>query len=300
MKSFDFIASVVLSVSLVSCSGGGKEYHVYYLGGQSNMDGYGLVADLPVELNRKIDNVMIFHGNSAGDNTETDGRGIWSVLEPGHGAGFRSDGITNSYSDRFGVELSLAARLSEMSRGENIAIIKYSRGGTSIDTSAAGQAGCWMADYRGGNGINQYDHFLATVKTAMSSDDIDGDGKKDSLIPAGIVWMQGESDANNEYAASIYEENLSVMIARIREAFNSPGMPVVIGRISESHMAEDSLVWSYGDIVRKAQADFVAADGKAELVTSTDDYGYSDPWHYNSEGFIDLGNKFAEALVRLK
>ncbi|MCJ7819662.1 MAG: hypothetical protein MUP53_00540 [Bacteroidales bacterium] len=188
------------------------------------MDGYGLVADLPVELDRKIDNVMIFHGNSAGDNTETDGRGIWSVLEPGHGAGFRSDGITNSYSDRFGVELSLALRLSHMSRGENIAIIKYSRGGTSIDTSAAGQAGCWMPDYRGGNGINQYDHFLATVKTAMSS----------------------------------------------------------------------------SDIVRKAQADFVAADGKAELVTSTDEYGYSDPWHYNSEGFIDLGNKFAEALMRLK
>ena len=34
MRSFDFIASVILSVSLVSCSGGGKEYHVYYLGGQ--------------------------------------------------------------------------------------------------------------------------------------------------------------------------------------------------------------------------------------------------------------------------
>jgi hypothetical protein len=46
--------------------------------------------------------------------------------------------------------------------------------------------------------------------------------------------------------------------------------------------------------------DFITADGKAEFVTLTNEYRYSDPWHYNSEGFIVLGNQFAEALVKLK
>jgi iduronate 2-sulfatase len=32
-------------------------------------------------------------------------------------------------------------------------------------------------------------------------------------------------------------------------------------------------------------------------VTSTDGYGYSDKWHYNSAGYVDLGKRFAEVLV---
>lgn len=58
-------------------------------------------------------------------------------------------------------------------------------------------------------------------------------------------------------------------------------------------------MWDHGDIVRAMQADFVEWDGAAALVTSTDDYDYSDPWHYDSEGYIDLGRRLAESLVRL-
>jgi len=42
---------------------------------------------------------MIFHANPAPDAVPVDGRGIWTPLKPGHGAGFQSDGKTNSYSD---------------------------------------------------------------------------------------------------------------------------------------------------------------------------------------------------------
>ena len=134
----------------------------------------------------------------------------------------------------------------------------------------------------------------------MAPADIDGDGKKDVLIPSGIVWMQGESDANNEYSTSIYKQNLAMLIDSIRITFSAPAMPVAIGRISDSHNAADSTVWTWGDAVREAQAQYVAEDGNAALVTSTDNYSYSDPWHYDSEGFIDLGKKFAEAIAALR
>ncbi|HBL11849.1 MAG TPA: hypothetical protein DD379_10650 [Cyanobacteria bacterium UBA11162] len=277
-----------------------KEYQVYFLGGQSNMEGYGYIRDLPEELNKPLKGVMIYQGNSAADGATIDGRGIWAELKPGHGTGFRSNDQTNFYSNRFGVELSFAQRLLALEPNSNIAIIKYSRGGTSLDSAAAGKFGSWEPDYNNGNGINQYDHFLATVKNAMSVDDIDGDGESDVLVPAGIVWMQGESDA--AYTLEIaerYEANLKRLMDLLRAAFRTDDLPVVIGQISDSGQDEDGKVWTYGEVVRNAQAEFVQKDGYAALVTVTDNYSYSDPWHYNSEGYLDLGERFAEEIVRL-
>ncbi len=282
----------------------GKKYRVYYLGGQSNMDGFGLISDLPAELREPMAGVMIFHGNSSADSAPVDGRGKWTTLTPGHGAGFTSDGSHNSLSDRFGVELTFARQWLQASPEMPIALIKYSRGGTSIDAQAAGGFGCWEPDYLEGEGpgkgINQYDHFLATVRQAMSVRDIDGDGEPDELEPAGIVWMQGESDA--AYSPEIahrYPTNLKRLIDLVRAALRQDDLPVVIGRISDSGQDGDGKVWDQGSIVRAGQAEYVQQDGFAALVTSTDSYQYSDPWHYDSHGFLDLGRQFADAMLKL-
>ncbi len=278
-----------------------KDYKLYYLGGQSNMDGYGYNKDLPDNLKGRVKNVMIFHGNTAPDHAVVDGRGIWSVLCPGHGAGFKSDGNSNSYSNRFGVELTFARKLLELKPKSNIALIKYSRGGTSIDIAAASHFGCWDPDFNDSTGINQYDHFLATIRNATAVRDINGDGLADRLIPSGIVWMQGESDAYpSEEIAYRYLFNLKRLMDLIRAALRVDDLPVVIGRISDSGKDENGKVWEYGDIVRRIQAFYVESDNNAALVKSTDNYQYSDPWHYDSKGYIDLGEKFAEAVFRLQ
>jgi len=282
-----------------------KVYKVYYLGGQSNMDGYGKIAELPAEQQTPIEGVMIFHGNSAADITAVDGRGKWSPLVPGHGAKFESDGMTEKLSDQFGVELSFARKLRELHPESPIAIIKYSRGGTSIDPAAAGNFGCFDPEFSGGEGpvkgINQYDHLLATLRNAFAVRDIDGDGENDDLVPAGIVWMQGESDAAySEEIAQRYEANLKRLMDLIRAALRRDDLPVVIGRISDSGMDGDGKVWNQGEIVRAAQAAFVSKDPAAALVETTDTYKYSDPWHYDTAGFLDLGRVFAEAMSGLE
>ena len=281
-----------------------KSYRVYYLGGQSNMDGYGYVRELPEELRAPVDGVYIFHGNPSPDGQPVDGHGVWAPLRPGHGVGFRSDGKNNQYSERFGVELTLARRLRELSPGAGIALVKYSRGGTSIDERAARWFGSWEADFTGGPqahaGINQYDHFLATLRHAFAVRDIDGDGEDDVLAPAGIVWMQGESDAAATAAiAECYEPNLKRLMDLIRAALRADDLPVVIGRISDSGRDYDGRVWNHGAVVRRAQQAFVDSDPAAAIVTSTDGYGYSDPYHYDTAGYLDLGKQFADALHRL-
>ena len=276
-------------------------YKLYFLGGQSNMDGFGYVSELPNEFQAPVPDVMIFHGNPVPDATEGGGHGVWAQLKPGHGIGFSSDGKANTYSDRFGVEVSFARHLQRLDPETKIAIIKYSRGGTSIDSAAAGDFGSWDPDYGGGTGVNQYDHFLTTVTNAMAVTDIDGDGVADKLVPTGIVWMQGESDAvYTEEIARRYRDNLEQLIGLLRAAFRVDDLPVVIGRISDSGQDADGKVWDHGDIVRSIQAEFVEQDGAAALVTSTDEYDYSDPWHYDSKGYIDLGRRFADALAKLE
>ncbi len=130
--------TAILLLFLAVMAASAKEYRLYYFGGQSNMDGFGYTKELPSELIDPLPGVFIFHGNPAADNTSVDGRGIWEPLKPGHGSGFFSDGKINKLSDRFGVELTFARRLQELHPGQSIAILKYSRGGTSIDTAAAG------------------------------------------------------------------------------------------------------------------------------------------------------------------
>jgi hypothetical protein len=295
----------IASIFLVFGTVHAEDYKLYYLGGQSNMDGYGYTKDLSEGRQKPVEGVLIFHGNTAPDGDPQGGKGVWTTLQPGHGVGFKSDGAKNEYSDRFGSELSFGARLRELHPDSNIAIVKYSRGGTSIDSRAAGSHGCWDPDFEGGEGegqgINQYDHCLATLRNALQNCDIDRDGETDTLEPAGIVWMQGESDAiYTEEIANAYKANLTRLMSLLRAALRVDDLPVAIGRISDSGRITGKWMMEHYDIVRAAQKNFADSDGNAALVISTENYGFSDDWHYDSPAYLDLGEKFAETLAEVK
>lgn len=276
------------------------EFLTFYLGGQSNMDGFGKVSELPEQLKKQVDGVYIFHGNPAPDQSTNGGAGKWAILKPGHGTGFTSTNSKISYGARFGPELTFGQHIQMAFPGRKIALIKYSRGGTSIHVDAARDFGCWDPDYKKGNGINQYDHFLRTVIHAHADEDIDGDGTRDQLVPMGIVWMQGESDASvNVEIASGYKDNLKELMLAIQAAFRVDDIPVVLGRISESSRDPDKKVWQYGAILRDQQAQYVQDFQPAALITTTDNYGYSDPYHYDTDGYIDLGQQFAVEMAGL-
>lgn len=277
-----------------------QKIRVFVLAGQSNMNGFGYNKDLPNDL-KTFKDVYIFQGNSVPDGDLNGGIGKWEVLKPGNGTGFKTDGKTNTLSDRFGLELYFAKRMKELFPNDKIALIKYAREGTSIDSVARADFGCWDADFHGKNGINQYDNFLKTVKNALSETDIDGNGKRDEIIPSGILWMQGEGDASyDEAIANRYYSHLKTLMNQMRAALLTDDLPVVIGKISDSGKNEKGRVWNTGELVQYAQEKFVENDKNAAIVRSTKKYNYgNDPWHYDSSGYIDLGKNFAEKIFKL-
>ena len=291
---------LLLSVIALAASANAETYRLYYLGGQSNMDGYGFVSDLDEETAITSPDVRIFTGQPALDDEMHAGTGVWEALRPGHGTGFGSDGKTNKHSDRFGPELTFGQAMAQANPGEKIAIVKYALGGSGLADGVG--YGNWHPDYVGEFGINQYDHFLTTLRNALSHSDVDGDGEPDELIARGIVWMQGEADAfQSSAAANAYEANLRRLMDLVRAALRADDLPVVIGKITDSGMADDGSVMDYIATVQQAQQRFVRKDSCAAYVTVTDDLQHSDDaWHYLSDGYVRMGKAFAEAMLQLE
>ena len=301
MKTQCLIGMVFLFLSVqVNAQTQTENIRLFFLGGQSNMTGFGYSKDLPKDLKQPFEDVFIFEGNPVPDEEKDGGLGIWEKLRPGHGVGFTSDGKKNNLSDRFGVELSFARKLKELYPNDKIAIIKYARNGSSLDSLSAREFGSWEPDYSSKKGINQFDNFLTTLRNAFAVTDIDKDGTKDNLIPSGIVWMQGESDAFLEDAAHAYFDNLGRLMNLMYAAFRTDDIPVAIGKISDSGNNEVGKVWKFGELVQHAQEKYVDQNKNASIIRSTQRYDYTDPYHYNSEGYIDLGEKFAEAIFELQ
>jgi len=277
-----------------------EEYKLYFLGGQSNMEGYGYVDQLSEDLGVVVDGAMIYTGLMALDDIPEGGLGIWAKLQPGHGTGFKSDGKTNQLSDRFGPELTFGRMIRDLAPDTRIAIIKYSLGGSGLAPGIG--YGSWYPDYVQNGGVNQYDHALRTIREALSHSDIDGDGEADQLIPTGIVWMQGETEANDsEQIAKGYQANLKRMMDLFRAALRVDDLPVVIGKITDSGMAEDGSVMDHIEIVQAAQAAFVDVDTCAAFVSQFDELTYADdPWHYDTDSFIRMGTLFAKAALELE
>ncbi len=275
-------------------------YKLYYLGGQSNMEGFGFAGELADGAAIVSRNVMIFTGQVALDNETHGGVGIWEFLQPGHGTGFKTDGIKNQLSDRFGPELLFGQTMAIRLPGKKIAIIKYALGGSGLADGVG--FGNWHPDFSKGAGNNQYDHFLTTLRNASAQSDVDGDGVADRLVPSGIVWMQGEADAyHSQAAADEYRTNIQRLMGLVRAALRVDDLPLVVGKITDSGMSDDGTVMDYIETVQQAQQDFVNNDVCATYVTVTEDFDYlDDGWHYNTDGFVRLGTAFAVAMHELE
>ncbi len=113
--------------------------------------------------------------------------------------------------------------------------------------------------------------------------------------------MQGESDAAySREIAEQYYQNLKKVIVEMRSLASVSDLPVVIGQISETGMEGDEPALPHDGIVRQAQQEFVVRDSNARLDRPPRNHGWLDAWHYDSQTYLELGRRFAEAMSDLR
>ncbi|MFT5129398.1 MAG: hypothetical protein ACI8W8_003020 [Rhodothermales bacterium] len=161
---------------------------------------------------------------------------------------------------------SFAKAWCEANPDQEIGIVCAARGGTRI--------GQWRA---GPSSMPLYDSAIAATKAALA-----GGGTL-----AGILWHQGESNSKNPDA---YPAALAELCARLRADLKQPDLPIVFGQIG-AWRAEYA---TFNEMITKQAAKIANT-----ACVTTEDLANKDAAHFNSEGQIGLGKRYAKAMQRL-
>jgi iduronate 2-sulfatase len=276
------LACTVVGLTLALPSSA-KEWRVFLLAGQSNMEGVGVAAEAPSNLLAQAD-VRLYHSPSVRSSLPAN---QWNPLKPA--------GISAA---NFGPELASAFRLAEAFPGENIALIKHAKGGTKLTTEPLGyevtswHPGTSPAD-TSSFGV-EFATFAQTVTNALAALRAQGDTPHLS----GMFWVQGEADATDAATGAAYGVNLARFVRRVREQFDAPDLPFVCARILPYQTRPGSAA------VRQALADADQDSGSPAALSGvftvhTEGLGVNaDAVHFNTPGQLALGTLLADSLCR--
>ena len=252
-----------------------KTYDVYFVAGQSNAEGLGNNSDLTGALASYADpqpGVKIYYVNPTNlDPVNPAYNTGWTTLGPGFGTPV---GFGSIPSNRFGFELSLGKALAAQDPSRNVAIIKITRGGTSLGTH-------W--DPAGGDNY-MWQTFANKVPEALAALTAGGD----TVNLRGMFWHQGESDGGNP----TYQADLVEFIAAVRSLVGTADLPFAMGELERDG---DTLTVKGRSYQQTTMANVTDADPNAIIVSSVGLPTY-DGTHFISSAYITFGERFAQAF----
>lgn len=253
-----------------------EEFDVYIVAGQSNCDGRGPVSGLTGELEKwrkPHDDVKIAYSCSSlrGPILKSEG---FQPLQPGWSVAPGKNRPTQLPSNTFGPELSFGRTMADRAGKRKIVLIKYTEGGTSL-------AKDWNPDVPD----RMYAGFLPFVRQSLKAID-ETDGK---YTIRGMIWHQGESDANLSQAE--YEKLLSAFIDRVRKDLVEDQLPFVVGEVYDNGKR---------DSIRLAQKAVSDSMNKVGFVPSAGLKTYDQGTHFDAASQIELGIRFAKVMTELQ
>ncbi len=237
---------------------------LFIMAGQSNMQGWRSdAASYPIDRS-KLDQTIPFYFKALHYSSSEK---KWQTLGPQRGH-FRKG--------HFGPEVTFARSL--LKKHYKPAIFKYSSGGSSIKTD-------WKSP--GANGL--YDDMVGNIKTAIK--ELKAQGYTINL--RALVWIQGESDADNDQLANEYYWHLKKMLHHLRtNVLRQPKLPIILS-VDEQHPH----VQVRPQIV-DAQLQLAFEDPTISFVSM---YGLekSDVTHLTARGTIQQGKRIFSAFQAL-
>lgn len=180
----------------------------------------------------------------------------------------------------FGPEIGMVRTLASK-EDKALAVIKTAFSGTSV-------AGDWNVE-RPGDGDPCYRAMIDEAKAAIHL------AKKNgvTLQPRAFVWVQGESDANAKDAPA-YADNLSKMLNKLRSDLSAPDLILLLGVNTRYGNGKNTFM----PAVIEAQKEVASTMTRARYV-DTDGADTLPPTHthFTPEGTLEIGRRFAEALL---
>ena len=230
---------------------------VYLIGGQSNALGHARAADLPAGWRSPQPDVFYNFNQTTGP------------LAP---------------RETFGPEVSFGRSMADFYKpqGKKVALLHFAVGATDLFDD-------WYPDGTGTTADDGeiYRRFQKSIAFGMRA--LKKANPSATIVMAGMLWMQGESDAlanRKDYAV-----NLSRFITDIRLTYGAT-LPFFIGQLSLNQTAIPPTAL---EMIRKAQADVAATIPRVHLINTDALPVMMDRIHFNTTGQITLGLAFAQA-----
>lgn len=176
---------------------------------------------------------------------------------------------------------------------ENVIVVKDAAGGQPMRR--------WFKQWKPKHGDapektgDLYDRLMKKVAPAI-------EGRE--LLSVTFFWMQGERDAKEGHG-DVYAKSMRGLIDQFAKDMGREHVHFVIGRLSD--FDNDNRRYPHWTKVREAQVAVADADPRGAWV-DTDDLNdgknrkgkdIEDDLHYSAEGYVKLGERFAEAALAL-
>ena len=289
-----------------------KKLRVFWLAGQSNMQGQGVVdLDHPKYYNsgKGILKNVIKHSELADRyNHIVDEKGDWIVRKDVYvryqtKEELKTGGLSIGYTGyggkhHIGPEFQLGHSLGDGFE-EPVLLIKTAWGGKSLNKdfrppSAGGESGEFYQKM-----INEFREGLAKIENEFPY--------LAELEPVlgGFVWFQGWNDMYDEAARKNYQTNLICLINDIRKEVKQIDLPVVIGELGNGGLDVNENMLS----IRMAQkgaaellganAVFVSTAQFARKAKDSPNVGHGHHWFGNAESYFLIGDAFGKEILRL-
>jgi hypothetical protein len=241
-----------------------KNVDLFIWAGQSNAQGWQGDAAFYPQDNIKLDDSIGLNYTFI-NNTSSDGK--WIKMQPQKG---------RFPLGHFGPEVSFSRKLKLL--GYNPAIFKYTLGGTSIYND-------WKTPGKGG----LYDTMVKDFNKAVDS--LKNKGFKVNI--RAFIWIQGESDAENDTMADNFYKNLSLILKDFRTnvAYNEM-LPIILG-VDEQHP------WVKNRPIIIESQKRLSKEEKNIYFTSMLGLNKADDTHLTPEGLIKHGIRIFDGYIHI-